>query len=61
MQRKKKRRDENNETIYVYTPRGSSKSLSDTDAISLLAMLAAFTDIDIENILNECCEDDDEE
>ena len=57
----KKRRDENNETIYVYTPRGSSKSLSDTDAISLLAMLAAFTDIDIENILNECCKDDDEE
>ena len=57
----KKRRDDNNETIYVYAPSSSSKSLSDTDAISLLAMLAAFTDIDIENILNECCEDDDEE
>lgn len=55
----KKRRDENKETIYA--PSGSSKSLSENAAISLLAMLAAFTNIDIEKMLNECCEDDDEE
>ena len=57
----KKRRYENKETVYAYAPSGSSKSLSENAAISLLAMLAAFTDIDIENILNECCEDDEEE
>lgn len=57
----KKRRYENKETVYAYAPRGSSKSLSENAVISLLAMLAAFTNIDIENILNECCEDDDEE
>ena len=57
----KKRRYENKETIYAYAPRGSSKSLSENAAISLLAMLAAFTNIDIEKMLNECCEDDDEE
>ena len=57
----KKRRYENKETVYAYAPRGSSKSLSENAAISLLAMLAAFTNIDIEKMLNECCEDDDEE
>ena len=56
-----KRRYENKETVYAYAPRGSSKSLSENAAISLLAMLAAFTNIDIEKMLNECCEDDDEE
>ena len=57
----KKRRYENKETVYAYAPSGSSKSLSENAAISLLAMLAAFTNIDIEKMLNECCEDDDEE
>lgn len=57
----KKRRYENKETVYAYVPRGSSKSLGENAAISLLAMLAAFTNIDIEKMLNECCEDDDEE
>ena len=57
----KKRRYENKETVYAYAPRGSSKSLSENAAISLLAMLAAFANIDIEKMLNECCEDDDEE
>lgn len=57
----KKRRYENKETVYAYAPRGSSKTLSENAAISLLAMLAAFTNIDIEKMLNECCEDDDEE
>ena len=57
----KKRRYENKETVYAYAPRCSSKSLSENAAISLLAMLAAFTNIDIEKMLNECCEDDDEE
>ena len=57
----KKRRYENRETVYAYVPSGSSKSLSENAAISLLAMLAAFTNIDIEKMLNECCEDDDEE
>ena len=57
----KKRRYENKETIYAYAPSGSSKSLGENAAISLLAMLAAFTNIDIEKMLNECCEDDDEE
>ena len=56
-----KRRYENKETVYAYAPRGSSKSLSENAAISLLAMLAAFANIDIEKMLNECCEDDDEE
>lgn len=56
-----KRRYENKETVYAYAPRGSSKSLSENAAISLLAMLAAFTNIDIEKMLNECCEDDDED
>ena len=45
----KKRRDENKETIY------------DTATIPLLAMLAAFANVDIENILNECREYDGEE
>lgn len=57
----KKRRYENKETVYAYVPSGSSKSLGENAAISLLAMLAAFTNIDIEKMLNECCEDDDEE
>lgn len=57
----KKRRYENKETVYAYAPRGSSKPLSENAAISLLAMLAAFTNIDIEKMLNECCEDDDED
>ena len=57
----KKRRYENKETVYAYAPSGLSKSLSENAAISLLAMLAAFTNIDIEKMLNECCEDDDEE
>ena len=57
----KKRRDENKETIYTSAPRGSSKSLSENEAISLLALLAAFTSIDIEKMLDECCEDDDDE
>lgn len=57
----KKRRYENKETVYAYAPSGSSKSLSENAAISLLAMLAAFANIDIEKMLNECCEDDDEE
>lgn len=56
-----KRRYENKETVYAYAPRGSSKSLSENAAISLLAMLAAFTNIDIEKMLDECCEDDDED